>query len=50
MVHDALIRAMITKQIAASRGLPGAGGERCLGRRLKECLSTLAAVYGFANG
>jgi hypothetical protein len=50
LVHDMLVHAMSTKQIAESRGMAGQDWERYFGKRLWECLNTLAVVYGFSNG
>lgn len=49
IVHDSLIRSMSNKQIAASRGLTGQQWHSYFGKRLGECLHTLAAVYGLAS-
>lgn len=50
LMHDMLIHAMTTRQIAAARGLAGADWERFFAKRIWECLNTLALVYGFSNG
>jgi len=50
LMHEMLIEAKTTKQIAASRGMAGADWERYFARRLFECLNTLAVVFGFSNG
>ena len=49
LLHDMLIRGMTAREIAASRGLAGTGWEKYFARRLRECLTSLAMVYGF-NG
>ena len=49
MIHDALIRSMTTRQIAESRGKTGLQWEKFFSMRLRECLNTLAAVYGFSR-
>ena len=50
LVHDLLISAMTTKQIAESRGMAEQEWERYFTKRLGECLNCLAVVYGFSNG
>ena len=50
LVHDMLISAMTTKQIAESRGMAEQEWERYFTKRLGECLNCLAVVYGFSNG
>lgn len=50
IVHDVLVHAMTTKQVAKSRGMAGQDWERYFAKRLWECLNTLARVYGFSNG
>ena len=49
LVHDALIRSMTTKQIMESRGRTRPEWERYFTKRVRECLSTLVEVYGFAT-
>ena len=49
MVHDALINARTTRQIAEARGKTGLDWERYYFRRLRECLNTLALTYGFVG-
>ena len=49
-VHDMLISAMTTKQIAESRGMAGQEWEQYFTKRLGECLNCLAVVYRFSNG
>ena len=49
LVHDALINARTTRQIAESRGKTGLQWEKFFSMRLRECLNTLAAVYGFSR-
>ena len=50
IVCDVLIAGMTTRQIATSRGKIGPDWERYYARRLRECLATLAAIYGFSKG
>jgi hypothetical protein len=50
LIHNSLINGRTTKQIAAARGLTGPDWERYIARRLRECLDTLAVVFGFASG
>lgn len=50
LMHDMLIHARTTRQIAEARGMIGADWQRYFARRLFECLDTLAVVFGFANG
>jgi hypothetical protein len=49
LVHDMLIAARTTRQIAATRGMIGADWERYFARRLFEALNCLAIVFGFAH-
>ena len=49
VVHDVLIRNLTARQIAESRGKTGPQWEKFFSMRLRECLRTLAAIYGFAN-
>lgn len=49
LTHDVLIRGRTTEQVAESRGLKGERWQRYFGMRLRECLNTLAVVYGFAT-
>jgi hypothetical protein len=51
LVHDFLGGRMFIAQIAVSRGLdphPDGRDMAYLGRRLRECLNTLAKVFGYA--
>jgi len=50
LMHEMLIEAKTTRQIAASRGMAGADWERFFAKRLFECLNTLTVVFGFSNG
>ena len=49
LTYDVLIQAMTVKQIAEARGLVGPQWSRYFGKRLEECLTTLAITYGFAS-
>ena len=49
LVNDVLVNARTTRQIAESRSKTGQDWERYYVRRLRECLGTLAEVYGFSN-
>jgi hypothetical protein len=49
IVCGMLIRSMTTRQIAEARGKPGPQWEKFFSMRLRECLNTLAVVYGFSN-
>ena len=49
LVHDVLINARTTKQIAESRGKAGPQDQIYYARRLFECLHALARVYGFSG-
>jgi len=46
IVHQALIRSMNTKQIAAARGQTGPEWQRYLAKRFGECLNSLEIVTG----
>lgn len=48
LAHNVLIAGMAVSQIARSRGLVGERWEKYFGMRFRECLETLAKVYGFA--
>jgi hypothetical protein len=48
IVHEVLVHNMTRKQMAESRGLVGKRWEEYYGMRFRECLDTLALVYGFA--
>jgi hypothetical protein len=48
IVHEVLVHNMTRKQMAESRGLVGKRWEEYMGMRFRECLDTLAIVYGFA--
>ena len=49
IVCDALVSGKTTRQIAEARGKAGLQWEKFFSMRLRECLNTLAAVYGFSN-
>jgi hypothetical protein len=48
-VHEVLVQNLTRKQMAESRGLSGRRWEEYIGTRFRECLDTLAEVYGFAQ-
>jgi hypothetical protein len=48
IVHEVLVHNLTRKQMAESRGLTGKAWEEYYGKRFRECLDTLALVYGFA--
>ena len=48
IVHEVLVHNLTRKQMAESRGLSGKAWEEYYGKRFRECLDTLALVYGFA--
>jgi hypothetical protein len=50
LTNDMLIHAMTARQIAAAQGLRGQQWSKYYARRFRECLNTLARVYGFASG
>jgi hypothetical protein len=50
IAHDVLIRGHTLSQLGERRGLKGEHWERFFGKRFRECLDTLAIVYGFATG
>ena len=50
LVHDMLISAMTTKQIAESRGMAQQRWEQYFTNRLGKCLNCFSVVYGFSNG
>ena len=50
LMHDMLIQNMTTSQIALARGMIGQDWNRYFSKRLRECLNTMAMVFGFANG
>jgi hypothetical protein len=49
LVHDILVHCRTRAQVAATRGLFGKRWEEWFGVRFRECLDTLAEVYGFAQ-
>lgn len=49
LAHNVLIHGMTVIQIAAARGLRGERWEKYFGMRFRECLNTLAVIYGFAT-
>jgi hypothetical protein len=48
LTHDVLIQGKTITVIALSRGLRGERWEKYFGMRFRECLETLAVVYGLA--
>jgi len=48
LAHDVLVHMKTRAQIAQSRGLVGRRWEEYFGMRFRECLDTLAVIYGFA--
>lgn len=48
LVHDVLVHGRTMAQVAASRGLSGRRWDEYFGMRFRECLDSLATVYGFA--
>lgn len=48
IIHDALITGLRIDQIAERRGMVGPRWNDYFGRRVKECLTRLAVIYGFA--
>jgi hypothetical protein len=49
LTHAVLIRGETVSQIARARGLAGERWDKYFGLRFRECLDTLAVVYGFAT-
>jgi hypothetical protein len=49
LVHDILVHSRTRAQVAASRGLSGRRWEEFFGIRFRECLDTMAVIYGFAQ-
>jgi hypothetical protein len=49
ITHDVLIKGSTVSMTARSRGLNGERWEKYFGMRFRECLETLAVVYGFAT-
>lgn len=50
VVHAILVECKTARQVARERHLIGDDWSRYFGRRLWECLDTLAEVFGFSNG
>lgn len=48
LTHDVLVHCKTRSQVAVSRGLSGKQWEDYYGRRFRECLDTMAVIYGFA--
>lgn len=48
IVHDVLIRGMPLLHVAAARGATAEREILYIGRRFRECLETLAVLYGYA--
>lgn len=49
LVHDVLVHNRTRAQVALSRGLSGKRWEEFFGMRFRECLDTMAIIYGFAQ-
>jgi hypothetical protein len=49
LTHAVLIRGETVSHVAQSRGLHGERWDKYFGLRFRECLNTLAVVYGFAT-
>jgi hypothetical protein len=49
VIHSMLIEGLNAKEIAAARGLTGAGWPLYFSRRYFECLRTLAEAFGFVS-
>jgi hypothetical protein len=50
LTHDVLVAGLNLSEVARRRGLSGRAAREYFGQRFRECLDTLAVVYGFANG
>jgi hypothetical protein len=48
LIHDVLIGQKSMQMVTASRGLAGEYWERYFGKLFRECLDSLAEIYGFA--
>lgn len=48
LTHDVLVHGKTRAQVAESRGLAGKRWEEFFGMRFRECLDTMAVIYGFA--
>ena len=48
LIHDVLVRRKHIREVGDSRGLSGERWEKYFGLRFRECLDTLAKIYGFA--
>lgn len=49
ITHDVLVGGMTMEQVANRRGWRGRTWEEYFGKRFRECLDSLAVVYGFAQ-
>jgi len=49
LIHDVLIGSMTLDRVAGKRQMNTELEKKYLGRRFRECLDTLAIVYGFAT-
>lgn len=49
ITHDVLVSGMTMAQVATRRGWKGKTWEEYFGRRFRECLDSLAVVYGYAQ-
>ena len=48
LIHDVLVSRKHIREVGESRGLSGERLEKYFGLRFRECLDTLARLYGFA--
>lgn len=48
LIHDVLVGRKHLREVGESRGLRGERWEKYFGLRFRECLDTLAKLYGFA--
>jgi hypothetical protein len=48
LIHDVLVRRRHIREVGENRGLIGERWEKYFGLRFRECLDTLAKIYGFA--
>lgn len=49
ITHDVLVTGMTMEQVAHRRGWTGKSWVEYFGKRFRECLDSLAVVYGFAQ-
>jgi hypothetical protein len=48
LIHDVLVNRKHIREVGEGRGLSGERWEKYFGLRFRECLDTLARLYGFA--